>query len=288
MHAILLQTFTGLSLGLVYVLLAMGLNLILGLMGVVNFVHGAFFMFGAFITFTFAKVIGFWPAVLVGAAAVAVIGLLFEIPLIRPMYQRIPEHGLLLTYGLAAIMEQVSRMIWGDYPQSVSAPTMFSGSVNLGFMQFPKYRFLVMILTIVVIGLVWLFLTKTNFGMVVRAGIEDRLMVGILGINLPVTFTIVYSIGAGLGALAGALASPLYGVYPSMGGDFIIYAFIVVIVGGIGSFWGTVLAGLLVGVVQALVVMWWSPGSLLSSFIIMALVLLIRPRGFFGIEGVLD
>lgn len=283
-----LQAFTGLSLGLVYIMLAMGLNLILGLMGVVNFVHGAFFMLGAFMTLSFSEVIGFWPAVIVGTIIVALIGVLMEVPFIRRVYTRIPEDGLLLTFGLALIIEQITRMIWGDYPQSVLAPEGLRDSINLGFTQFPSYRFLVMILTVLLITAVWLFLTRTNFGMIVRAGIEDRLMVGVLGINLPLTFTIVYGIGAGLGAIAGALSSPLYGVYPAMGGEFIIYAFIVVIVGGIGSYWGTVIAGLLVGVVQTLTVIWWSPGALLSSFVLMALVLLIRPRGMFGVEGVLD
>lgn len=283
-----MQLFTGLSLGLVFVLLALGLNLILGLMGVVNFVHGAFFMIGAFMTFTLAPKIGFGFAVIIGALIVGCIGVLMEVSMIRRVYSRIPEYGLLLTFGLTLIMEQLTRIIWGDYPQPISPPSFLSGGINLGFMEFPLYRFFVMLITIVVIIAVWLFLTKTNFGMIIRAGIEDRLMVGAMGVNLPLTFTIVYGIGAALGALAGAIAAPLYGVSPSMGGEFIIYAFIVVIVGGIGSFWGSIAGGLLVGIVQSIVVLIWSPAQLMSSFIILGLVLLLRPRGFFGVEGALD
>lgn len=288
-HSLASQLFNGLALGMIYVLLALGLNIILGLMGVVNFAHGAFFMAGAMLAFAFTGTAGFWPAVLIGAVIAAALGLLVEMGLIRHVYLRIPEYGLLLTFGLAVMMEQVARIIWGDYPQPMSAPPGLRGSVNLGFTSaFPTYRVALMGIAVLVTIGVWLFLTRTSYGMIIRAGIQDRLMVGALGINLPLTFTMVFALGTALAALAGGLSGPVYGVYPSMGSDFVILAFVVVIVGGAGSFWGAVVGGLIIGVVQSLAVMFWPPATFVAGYVVLAVVLLLRPRGLLGVEGILE
>jgi branched-chain amino acid transport system permease protein len=283
--------FDGLTRGMLYVLLALGLNIILGLMGVINFTHGAFFALGAYVTFTLATRIGLFPAILAGALSMALLGMVLESGFIRRLYKRPPEHVLMFTFGVFLILTEVIRKVWGDTPEPLSPTGLLAGSINLGFTQYPAFRLLVVVVTIVVLVLVYLMLVRTNLGLTIRAGTRDAEMVNILGINMPLTFTVVFGLGSLLGGLAGGLEAPLYVIDPNMGANFIIIAFLVVIVGGIGSFWGAVVGGLVIGLLQEFTVQLIPGGSSAEDivpFAFMLLILLIRPRGLFGTEGLFD
>ncbi len=286
------QLINGITLGMLYILVALGLNIILGLMGVVNFSHGSFFMLGAYLTYSLGPVVGFWPSIFFAALIIGVFGMLFESSLIRPLYRRIPEYTLLLTYGTALIFEQFVRWRWGDISVVPQEPEYLKGSLSVGAFSLPIYKdvFLVGITILILIG-VWLLINKTNIGMIIRAGTRDAEMVKILGINMPLMFTLVFGIGAFMAGLAGALAAPVYAIIPTLASQWIILTFVIVIVGGIGSFWGAVVGGLIIGVVQSLVELIPNLGPTaidLSGFIIMGIILLIRPRGIFGVEGLFE
>jgi branched-chain amino acid transport system permease protein len=289
LHQIGDQIFNGITLGMLYILVALGLNVILGLMGVINFSHGAFFMLGAYVAYTLAPHVGFFPSLLFAAAIVGVLGMLFEAVLIRPLYKRLPEYTLLLTYGTALIFEQVVRRIWGDDAVRDALPDWLAGTVSVGSYAFPVYKdvFLVAI-TIVILAAVWLIINKTNVGIIIRAGTRDAEMVQILGINMPFVFTLVFGLGSFLAGLAGALAAPVYAIIPSLGSQWIVLTFVIVIVGGIGSFWGAVVGGLLIGVLSSMMELVYPPAVELTGFIIMGIVLLVRPRGLFGVEGLFE
>ncbi len=274
---------------MLYILVALGLNIILGLMGVINFSHGSFFMLGAYLMYQLNGAIGFWPAILVAAIAVGLLGMAFESALIRPLYKRIPEYTLLLTFGTALIFAQIVRKVWGDDAVRVSTPKYIPDSIALGSYQLPFYKdVLLVLLTIVILVGVWVLLNKTNIGMIIRAGTRDAEMVKILGINMPLMFTLVFGIGSFMAGLAGALAAPIYAIQPSFASQWIILTFVIVIVGGIGSFWGAIVGGLLIGVLTSLMALFWPPAVEMTGFIIMGIVLLVRPRGLFGVEGLFE
>ncbi|HVW32305.1 MAG TPA: branched-chain amino acid ABC transporter permease [Acidimicrobiia bacterium] len=278
----------GVILGAIYVLLALGLNVILGLIGVINFAHAAFYMLGAYLTLSFEPTLGFLPAVLAAAVVVGVIGMLTEVSVIRPLYRRIPEHALLLTFGLTLVAEQAVRWHWGDYAVNLNPPSFLDGGFSPGGFTFPAYRLFVVGATAVAVGLVWLLLNRTNLGLVIRAGVLDAEMVGALGINVPLAFTLTFGLGSLLAGLGGALVGPVNGLNPSMATSIIILAFVVVVIGGLGSFWGSVVGALLVGVLQSVLVYWWNPATELVPFLLMTGLLLVRPRGLFGVEGVFE
>jgi len=292
LHQVGDQIINGLTLGMLYILVALGLNIILGLMGVVNFSHGSFFMLGAYVAIELQPHLGFWPSIFFAALIIGVFGMLFESTLIRPLYRRLPEYTLLLTYGSALIFEQFVRWKWGDISIPSKTPSYLTGSINLGSFEVPLYKdvFLVGITILILIG-VWLLINKTNIGMIIRAGTRDAEMVRILGVNMPLMFTLVFGIGSFMAGLAGALAAPVYAIIPNLASQWIVLTFVIVIVGGIGSFWGAVVGGLIIGMVQSMVELIPNLGPTmidLSGFIIMAIILLIRPRGIFGVEGLFE
>jgi branched-chain amino acid transport system permease protein len=283
------QLVNGITLGMLYILVALGLNIILGLMGVINFSHGAFFMLGAYLMYAFAPIVGFWPAILVAAVLVGLLGMLFESSLIRPLYRRIPEYTLLLTFGTALIFAQIVRRIWGDDAVRVSTPAYIPDSVTIAGLQFPFYKDVFLVgVTILVLAGVWLLLNRTNIGMIIRAGTRDAEMVKILGINMPFMFTLVFGIGSLMAGLAGALAAPVYAIQPQLASQWIVLTFVIVIVGGIGSFWGAIVGGLLIGILTSLMSLIWPPAVELTGYLIMGIILLIRPRGLFGVEGLFE
>lgn len=288
LHQLFDLFLNGVILGSIYVLLALGLNVILGLIGVINFAHAAFYMLGAYIAYQLTPDIGFLPAVVLASVVVGVIGMAMERTVIRPLYGRIPEHALLLTFGLTLVAVQVVRARWGDYAKSFAPPSFLNGSFALGGYEFPKYRLFVVAVTALVVAAVWLLLNKTNLGLVIRAGVLDAEMVGALGINVPLAFTLTFGLGSLLAGLGGAMVGPVAGLNPDMANSIIILAFVVVVVGGLGSFWGSVVGGLLVGILRSVLVYWWSPATELVPFFLMAGLLLIRPRGLFGVEGVFE
>jgi branched-chain amino acid transport system permease protein len=286
---LLAQVFTGLVLGMVYFLLAIGLSQIFGLMTVVNFAHGALFMLGAYFgVFLLTYTKSFWIALIVAPLMVGALGLLMERFLIRRLYGRSPDDPLLLTFGLSLILVEGVKLLWGKIGLTLDPPRALAGAVNLGFMSFPAYRiFLIGVTVAVLIGL-YFFLGRTNIGLIIRAGSRDPLMVRALGIDLGRVWLVVFGIGAALAGLAGILAGPMRGAYAEMGVTMVIESFVVIVVGGMGSLLGAVVAGLLIGQVVGLTTLFIPKAADIMVFLVMAVVLLVRPSGLFGEAGLLE
>jgi len=265
-----------------YVMLALGLSIIFGMIGVINLAHGAFFALGAYAALVLKDAIGFTPALILSPVLVAVLGMAIEALFLRRLYKGDPLLGLLFTFGLAMVMEQIIRIIWGAAGLPFDAPAALRGAVHMGEFVYSRYRLFILGAAVAAIMGLWLFLEKTRFGTIIRAGTRDGEMVRLLGIGLKPVFTVVFGIGIALAAVAGALSAPLAGVHPAMGTDVGTAAFVVVTIGGLGSFWGSVLAGLLVGEIVSLSILLWPPAAQASMYLLMAVVLLVRPRGLLG------
>lgn len=288
MMELLSFAMNGLVLGLIFAVVALGFTLILGVMQVINFTHGILFALGAYFAFSMQRYVGFWFALLLAPLLVGVVGLILERLVIHRTYGGNPLFGLLLTFGLATALEEVIRMIWGKTGYSVAAPKFAAGSLDLGFMVYSKYRLILAILAIVIILLVWLFLERTPYGAIIKAGASDAEMVMALGKNLPRMRSFVFVIGSLLAGVAGVIAAPIWSVRPTMGTAILMPAMIIVVLGGIGSFWGSILAGLIVGLSTSISVMFWARVSDIIPFVILTLVLLFRPRGLMGEKSVLE
>ena len=287
--ALTAQLFTGLVLGMILVLLAVGLSLIFGLMTVVNFAHGSLYMLGAYFGFFLLGVTkNFWLALVVAPLMVAALGLVIERVLVRPLYGRHIDDPLLLTFGLSLVIVEAARMTWGKIGLTLDPPPVLAGAVNLGFSAFPKYRLFVIAVTVLVLIALWLFLERTNVGLIIRAGSRDSLMVRALGIDLGLIWLIVFGIGTGLAGLAGILAGPMRGVYAEMGVTIVIESFVVVVVGGMGSLAGAIVAGILIGEVVSLTSYFAPKLAEIMVFVVMAVVLLVRPSGLFGETGLME
>jgi len=289
LSALAAQVFTGLVLGMFFVLLAIGLSLIFGLMTVVNFAHGSLYMLGAYFGFTVLALTGsFWLALLAAPLMVGGLGLLTERFLIRRLYGRSPDDPLLLTFGLSLILVEAVRLIWGKIGRTLDPPRTLGGTLDLGFMRFPTYRVFVIAITVAVLVGLWLFLERTSVGLVIRAGSRDPLMVRALGIDVSRIWLLVFGIGTALAGLAGILAGPMRGVSAEMGVTMVIESFVVVVVGGMGSLIGAVVAGVLMGQVVGLTTFFAPKLAEIMVFVVMAVVLLIRPSGLFGEAGLLE
>ncbi len=288
MEYIISQLFNGIILGLLYALIALGLTLILGVMEVINFVHAALFTFGAYISLVLTRYIGFWPSLIIAPLIVGLIGIFYETLTFRRVYGKDPLFGLLLAFGLVLASTEVIRMIWGPTGYALNPPRELAGSINLGFMLYSKYRIFAGLFTLVLIVLMWSFLEKTTYGMVIKAGVSDSEMIGALGKNLPRVRTLVYSIGSIFAGVAGVLLAPLQGVKPDMGMAIIMPAFVVIVVGGVGSFLGTIIGSILVGLTVTIVVMVAPRVSDLAMFVILAIIILKRPRGIMGEKSGLE
>ena len=284
-----LQIFTGLALGSVLVLLAVGLSLIFGMLAVVNFAHGAFYTVGAYAgVFVFGLTGNFWLGLVAVPLIVGTIGLAVERVLIRPLYGRGIDYPLLLTFGLSYVFVDVIKMIFGKVGLPLSAPVVLQGAVNIGIGNFPLYRlFLIGAMAVIVTGL-WLFLEKTSYGLVIRAGARDSEIVRVLGIDISRVWMVVFGIGTGAASIAGYLSAPMQSVIPEMGIPVLVQAFVVTVVGGMGSLAGAVVAGLLVGVVTSITVMIAPQLADAAMFGLMAVVLLLRPQGLFGRRGLME
>lgn len=276
------QVINGLLVGSYYIVLALGLSLIFGLGGVVNLAHGAFYAVGAYLAFEIQKYLGFSGATVLAPLGVALIGILIERFFFRRLYREDPMLGLLFTFGLALTTEQSLRLIWGTSGLPFPIPAALRGQLFLGEFIYSYYRLAVLAVSVAAVTGCWLLLNKTAFGMIVRAGTRDPEMVRALGINLRPTLTAVFALGVGLAGLAGVMSAPLAGVQPAMGSEILTSTFVVVVIGGLGSFWGVVVAGLLVGVVRGVTVMYYPPAAEVSMYLLMILVLLLRPRGLMG------
>ena len=280
--AILEQILNGLLAGAYYLLIALGLSLIFSLGGLVNLAHGAFYALGAYFAVKLAEYIGFAGAFVVSPVLVAVIGLLVERFLFRRFYREDPALGLLMTFGLAMVAEQTLRLVFGAAPLPFSIPEALKGQIFAGDFIYSRYRLAMLAAAVAAVAALWYLLQRTPFGRVVRAGVQNPDMVAALGISLAPYMSGVVAISVALAALAGVLLAPITGVHPAMGAEILTASFVVVVIGGLGSFWGVVYAALIVSVVRGLTAYFFPPAAESSMYLLMLLVLLFRPRGLFG------
>jgi branched-chain amino acid transport system permease protein len=280
------QLFNGLTLGALLVLVAMGLTIIFGALGVINFAHGAFYMIGAYAAYmAFNSTHSFVLAIVAGAAVALLLGVVIERGLIRYYYKRPHEDQILATFGMGIIIVEAVRACFGGIAQRVPVPKWGEGAVNLGFLYYPTYRVEVLGIVAAALVILYVVLYRTRIGLIVRAGIEDQLMVNILGINVTRTFLVVFGLGSMAAGFAGVINSPIVTVNPEMGGLVLVQSFVVIVIGGVGSFWGAVVGGLIAGEILSLTSMVQPAYSQVMLFAAMALVLILRPQGLFGVQG---
>ncbi|MDX3927042.1 MAG: branched-chain amino acid ABC transporter permease [Shinella sp.] len=283
-QAFLGQLLIGLINGSFYALLSLGLAVIFGLLRVINFAHGAQYMLGAFVALLLLQYLGvnYWLALFLAPLIVGLFGALVERALLSRLYKLDPLYGLLFTFGLALTIEGTFRYLYGASGQPYSVPPLLAGGTNLGFMFLPNYRGWVVVVSLVACIGTWLLIEKTKLGSYLRAATENPVLVQAFGINVPMLLTLTYGLGAGLAAFAGVLAAPVYQVSPLMGTNLIIVVFAVVVVGGMGSIMGAILTGYMLGVAEGLTKVFYPEASNIVIFVIMAIVLLLRPAGLFG------
>ena len=285
-QAFLGQLLLGLVNGSFYAMLSLGLAVIFGLLGIVNFAHGALYMIGAYVAFIGLDKFGinYWFSLILAPLVVGALGVAIERTLLKHLYKIDPIYGLLLTFGLALIAEGVFRDQFGVSGQSYPVPELLQGATNLGFMILPNYRAWVVFASLVICLGTWFTIERTRLGAYLRAGTENPALVQAFGINVPVMVMLTYGAGAGLAALAGVLAAPVIQVTPLMGSNLIIIVFAVVVIGGMGSILGSILTGLALGLIEGLTKVFYPEASSIVVFVIMAIVLMIRPAGLFGKE----
>lgn len=286
------QLLNGLATGMLYALMGVGLTLVLGMLNIPNFAHGVLYAFGAYFTYAIVKLTTgtaiasfinpFFIGVLFAPFLVVLMGFVIEHVGIQRLYAAHHDYQLLFLFAVALILQELIIIIWGPVGFSVLAPPSLSGVVNLGFVVYPMYRLTLILVTTVVVLVLWLFLTRTNVGATVRAGIENREMVSVLGININLIYLMTFGLGAYLAGLAGALATPILGLTPSMGADILPICFVVVVVAGLGSIVGAIVSGIMIGLVQSLTAIWWPEASNVAIYIMMGLMIILRPQGLFG------
>lgn len=283
MQLLLFQVLNGLGIGMIYFLLSVGLTLIFGLMRFVNFAHGAFYLVAAYIAFAVAQATGsLWWALLVAPATVAALAVLIERVLLRHTYRMPHEAQILITFAIALLIQELVIMGFGPLGQNVPVPQSLSGIVFLGPYVYPAYRLAVVGVAAVVALVLWVVVEKTKLGAVLRAGSESAEMVGLLGINVDRVFMATFALGGALAGLAGVLAAPIRGVEPFMSAEALGIAFVVIVVGGLGTLSGALVGGLLIGLVQSVMSTLWPQGAQLMIYAAMALVILARPAGLLG------
>jgi branched-chain amino acid transport system permease protein len=283
---ILTQLVLGLVNGSFYAMLSLGLAVIFGLLNVINFAHGALYMMGAFLAWMGVNYLGlnYWEMLILAPLAVGLLGVIIEKSMLRWIYKLDHLYGLLLTFGLTLLIEGVFRSIYGVSGMPFAYPEVLAGVTNLGFMYMPNYRLFVMVASLVICFGTWFLIEKTRLGAYLRAGTENPRLVEAFGINVPLMITLTYAFGVALAALAGVLAAPITQVSPLMGSNLIIAVFAVVVIGGMGSIAGSVATGLAIGAIEGLTKSFYSEGSSVVVYVVMAIVLIIRPAGLFGKE----
>ena len=287
LQAFLGQLLLGLVNGAFYALLSLGLAVIFGLLGIVNFAHGALYMLGAFAAWIMLDQFGvnYWFALVLAPLVVGALGVVIERLFLRHLYKLDEIYGLLLTFGLTLIAEGIFRELYGVSGQNYPVPELLSGATNLGFMILPNYRAWVVLASLVVCLGTWYLIERTRLGAYLRAGTENAPLVQAFGINVPMMVMLTYGAGAALAALAGVLAAPIIQVNPLMGSNLIIVVFAVVVIGGMGSILGSVLTGLGLGLVEGMTRVFYPEASSIVVFVVMVLVLMVRPAGLFGKEA---
>jgi branched-chain amino acid transport system permease protein len=278
------QLMVGLINGAFYAMLSLGLALIFGMLNIINFAHGAFYMMGAFAAYLLLQHagIGYWPALILAPVIIGIFGMIIERLFLKHLYKLDHLYGLLFTFGLALILEGVFREQFGSSGLPYSPPLELTGGYNLGFMFLPIYRGWVVVASVIVCLGTWLLLEKTKLGSYLRAATENPSLVQAFGINVPAMITLTYGLGVGLAAFGGVLAAPIYSVHPLMGSNLIIVVFAVVVIGGMGSIIGSVITGFMLGILEGLTKVFYPEASNTVIFVVMAIVLLIRPHGLFG------
>jgi len=284
---LLFNVTNGLMIGAFYVLMALGLSLILNLSNVINFAHGGFLVIGGYIAYTITPYVGFWGALLIAPPITALIGLAVERTLIRPLYGRDPLYSLLLTFGLAFIIEDGTRFIWGAQGKPVTVPAFLAKPISYDFFFITGYRLFMVATVVFAVALLFVLLRYTRLGMRIRAGTLDLETVSALGINVRILRSLNFAVGIFLAGLSGVLAAGQLGLEPTMGTGLLMPSFIAIIVGGVGSLTGTLLGGLLIGVASGLTAMYFPAASEAIMYVLMAVVLLVRPRGLLGEEGMM-
>ncbi len=287
LQAFLGQLMLGLVNGSFYAMLSLGLAVIFGLLGIVNFAHGALYMIGAYVAWMSLEYLGlnYWFALVMAPLVVGALGVVIERTLLRKLYKLDPLYGLLLTFGLALIAEGIFRDRFGVSGQQYPVPELLQGATNLGFMVLPNYRAWVIVASLAICLATWFTIERTRLGAYLRAGTENPALVQAFGINVPMMVMLTYAAGAGLAALAGVLAAPVIQVTPLMGSNLIIVVFAVVVIGGMGSILGSIITGLVLGLIEGLTKVFYPEASSIVVFVIMAIVLVIRPAGLFGKEA---
>jgi branched-subunit amino acid ABC-type transport system permease component len=277
---LVLQLANGLSFGVIFALIASGITLMWGIMDFINMAHGDLYMLGAY-GIWLALVIGigsFWLALPLAVLGVVVIGLLLRVSVLRPIFDRPPLHTLLATYGVGLMLQQAVLAIFGPFSKEIALPV--TGQVVLGPLRYPAYRVVVIVVGLVLIAAVGVLIQRSTYGLWIRAVAQDRAMTAALGVPVPRVYTVVFALGSGLAALGGVLAAPLFGVSPTMGGEVILLAFIVVMIGGLGNYLGSVVGGVLIGEVIALGAIWLQPTvAYLAALGLLLVLLLVRPSG---------
>lgn len=276
------QILNGLLVGSYYTLLALGLSIIFSLGGVVNLAHGAFYALGAYLTVVITEKLGFPAAFVLSPVIVGILGVIIETLCIRKLYAKDPTLTLLFTMGLAISAEQAFRLMFGASTLPFSIPEFLGGQIHIGQFIYSNYRLAILAVTTTAIAGLWLLFNKTSFGLILRAGVSDVEMVRAMGISVKPILSTVFAIGVGLAAIAGGMSASLMGVHPAMGNEIITAAFVICVLGGLGSFWGVVLAGMFVGVLKGVTALYFPPAAEGSMYALMVLVLIFKPRGLLG------
>lgn len=283
MEIYVIQAMHGIVYGMLLFLVASGLTLVFGMMGVLNIAHAAFYMLGAYFSYSLVVWTGnFWLSFILAPVGVAILGAFVERVLLRRVHIRGHAYELMLTFGIFFVLGEVVKWIWGTYPLTVKVPTLLSGSIPFMGATYPFYRLFILLIAILVLLVLAFLLLKTRIGITIRAAVFDAGMVDILGTNVPRVFLGVFSIGSGLAGLAGVVAAPFLSTYPGMGLDILVDTFVVIVVGGFGSLGGALIASLMIGELQSFGILFIPRLALVFEFLLMAVVLILRPQGLFG------
>jgi branched-chain amino acid transport system permease protein len=281
------QLFNGLVLGAFYAIVAIGLSLIMNLTGTINMAHGSFMTLAGYLAYTMVlRGTSFWFALIAAPLICVIVGIAVERTLVRPLYKREPFYSLLMTFGLSLMAEEAYRLIWGPNGVPFSPGAALNGTVALGFMSFPTFRIFIAVVLVIALAGLALFLTRTRFGLRLRAAVQDTEMIAALGTNTQVLYAVNFGLGIFLAGIAGVLAAGMLGLAPTSGNALLMPAFVTVVIGGMGSLFGSIVGGLLIGIAISMTTLFLPAASEVSMYILMAIVLLVRPRGLFGEEGI--
>jgi len=288
-NTLIAQFISGLSTAMLLFLISSGLTLIFGVVNVLNFAHGSFYLLGTYFAYQFMQLFNnFWLGLIAGAIGAGIVGMVIEFFFLRRIYGRAQEGSfqLLMTFAFILILDDIVKYIWGTEYKTIPKPDSLTGSFNIGSIMVPTYNIFIIVVGLFVVVFAWYFLTKTDMGKMVKASSLDRIMLGLLGTNVPMIMTVVFGVATAMGGLAGVLAAPLRTVTPGAGVEFIIDSMIVVVIGGFGNFWGALLGALIIGEVLSFGILWMPELATVLTFIVMIIVLIVKPEGLLAKKAV--